>query len=312
LKNIIFFFSLFITIITNAQEYVDVLKFGYSNTYEAKFKGTDESTNVNSYNAAITFPVELNEKYALITGVDFSSNHLLLSPGYKQSTTLYNTLLKVGLATTYTEKWSSTIVLLPKIASDYKNLSGDDFYFGLYAIAKLKKNKHFKYRFGFYASTEAFGVFATPIFGAYYLSPNNRFEIDASLPITANVNYKFGKAAVGFDYFGIGRSYNISQETSIPVYVDQRPLEFASYFQYGIIENSILLRAKIGYSSNTYEVYEQGDKLDFRISAFRAKFHISKKMQILGNLSSLLIIPMWQSPRSKKFHLLIKTLNLGG
>jgi hypothetical protein len=267
LKNLIFFF-LITPFISNCQEYVDALKLGYRYANNAKFKNTDESTTISSYNAAITFPIELNEKYALITGIDFSANHLLLFPDYNQSTTLYNTLLKVGLATTHSEKWSSTVVLLPKIASDYKNLSIDDFYFGIYAIAKLKKSKHFKYRFGFYASTEAFGVFATPIIGAYYLSPNNRFEIDASLPIQAIVNYKFGKSAVGFDYFGIGRSYNISQETPIPVYVDQRPLEFSSYFQYGILENSILLRAKVGYSNNTYEVYEQGDTLDFRISAF--------------------------------------------
>ena len=267
MKKIIVFI-LFLPILSSAQEYVDVLKFGYSNTFDAKFEGTDESTNVNSYTAAITFPIELNEKHALITGIDFSSYHLLLSPDYNQTTTLYNTLLKIGLASSYSEKWSSTIVLLPKIASDYKNISGDDFYFGVYAIAKLKKNEHFKYRFGFYASTESFGVFATPIIGAYYLSPNNRFEVDAALPITANVNYKLGKAAVGFNYFAIGRSYNISQETSIPVYVDQRPIEFSSYFQYGILENSILLRAKVGYSSNTNEVYEQGDQLDFRISAF--------------------------------------------
>jgi hypothetical protein len=267
LNKLIFLFLL-ISFSTVAQEYVDIFKFGYSYTDQVKFKDTNESTQINSYYAAITFPVELNEKHALITGIDFSSNHLLLAPEYNQTTTLYNTLLKVGLATNYSEKWSSTIVLLPKIASDYKNISSDDFYFGAYAIAKLKKNKNFKYRFGFYASTEAFGVFATPIIGAYYLSPNKRFEIDASLPITANVNYKFGKAALGFDYFGIGRSYNISQETPIPLYVDQRPLEFASYFQYGVLENSILLRAKVGYSSNTNEVYEQGDKLDFRISAF--------------------------------------------
>ena len=191
--NKLIFLFLLISFSTVAQEYVDIFKFGYSYTDQVKFKDTNESTQINSYYAAITFPIELNEKHALITGIDFSSNHLLLAPEYNQTTTLYNTLLKVGLATNYSEKWSSTIVLLPKIASDYKNISSDDFYFGAYAIAKLKKNKNFKYRFGFYASTEAFGVFATPIIGAYYLSPNNRFEIDASLPITANVNYKFGK-----------------------------------------------------------------------------------------------------------------------
>ena len=149
-----------------------------------------------------------------------------------------------------------------------KLISGDDFNFGIYAIAKLKKSEYFKFRFGLYASTELFGVFATPIVGAYYLSPNKRFEIDASLPITAAVNYHFERMSVGFDYFAIGRSYNISQETSTPVYVDQRPIEASTYIQFGLVENSILLRAKLGYSNNTNEVYAQGDRLNYRISAF--------------------------------------------
>ncbi|PHS65737.1 MAG: hypothetical protein COB12_06605 [Flavobacterium sp.] len=267
MKKIVILF-LFISFFSEAQEYVDILKTGYSYTSNANFEGTNESTDIKSFEAGVTFPIVLNEKYTLITGVNFSTHHLLLSPEFNQTTDLYSTLLKVGVATTYNEKWSSTIILLPKIASDYKNLSGDDFYFGGFAVAKLKKSEHFKYRFGLYASTEAFGLFATPFFGFYYLSPSKRLEIDASLPISADINYRFGKAAVGIDYFGIGRSFNISQETSVPVYIEQSPLEFTSYFQYGILENSILLRAKIGYSSNIYEVYEQGDKLDFRLSAF--------------------------------------------
>jgi hypothetical protein len=267
LKQFIFYL-LFFPLPLLAQEYVDILKIGYSNTSEAKFKDTNENTPINGFNAAVTLPIELNSKHIFLTGIDFSSQNLWLSPEYSQSTTLYNTLLKVGLATTFSEKWSTTLVLLPKIASDYKTISGDDFNFGIYAIAKLKKSEYFKFRFGLYASTELFGVFATPIFGAYYLSPNKRFEIDASLPITAAVNYHFESVTVGFDYFAIGRSYNISQETPTLVYVDQRPIEASTYIQFGLAENSILLRAKLGYSSNTNEVYAQGDRLNYRISAF--------------------------------------------
>lgn len=262
------FYLLFFPLPLLAQEYVDILKIGYSNTSEAKFKDTNENTPINAFNAAVTLPIELSSKHIFLTGIDFSSQNLWLSPEYSQSTTLYNTLLKVGLATTFSEKWSTTLVLLPKIASDYKTISGDDFNFGIYAIAKLKKSEYFKFRFGLYASTELFGVFATPIFGAYYLSPNKRFEIDASLPITAAVNYHFESVTVGFDYFAIGRSYNISQETPTLVYVDQRPIEASTYIQFGLAENSILLRAKLGYSSNTNEVYAQGDRLNYRISAF--------------------------------------------
>ena len=267
MKQLIFCL-VFLPITLIAQEYVDVFKFGYSYSDQAKFKDTNENTSINAFNAAVTLPIELSSKHVFLTGVDFSSHNLWLSPEYNQSTTLYNTIVKVGLATTFTEKWSTTLVLLPKIASDYKIISGDDFNFGIYAIAKLKKNEHFKFRFGLYASTELFGIFATPIIGAYYLSPNKHFEIDASLPITAAINYHFESVTVGFDYFAIGRSYNISQETSTPVYVDQRPIEASTYIQFGLAEKSILLRAKVGYSSNTNEVYAQEDQLNYRISAF--------------------------------------------
>jgi len=267
LKQFIFCL-VFLPITSIAQDYVDIFKFGYSYTDQAKFEDTNENTPINAFNAAVTFPIELSSKHVFLTGIDLSSHNLWLSPEYNQSTTLYNTLLKVGLATTFSEKWSSTFVLLPKIASDYKTISGDDFNFGIYAIAKLKKSEYFKFRFGLYASTELFGVFATPIVGAYYLSPHKRFEIDASLPITAAVNYHFERMSIGFDYFAIGRSYNISQETSTPVYVDQRPIEASTYIQFGLAENSILLRTKVGFSSNTNEVYKQDDQLNYRISAF--------------------------------------------
>ena len=267
MKQLIFCL-VFLPITLIAQEYVDVFKFGYSYSDQAKFKDTNENTSINAFNAAVTLPIKLSSKHVFLTGVDFSSHNLWLSPEYNQSTTIYNTIVKVGLATTFTEKWSTTLVLLPKIASDYKIISGDDFNFGIYAIAKLKKSEHFKFRFGLYASTELFGVFATPIIGVYYLSPNKHFEIDASLPITAAINYHFESVTVGFDYFAIGRSYNISQETSTPVYVDQRPIEASTYIQFGLAENSILLRTKVGFSSNTNEVYKQGDQLNYRISAF--------------------------------------------
>ena len=251
----------------STQEYVDLLRIGYGQTINNDFEDVESNTNVKSFEVGFTFPVVLNENHTLITGADFSLNTVQLFPNAEHSK-LYSTNLKLGMASTWSEKWSSTIILLPKIASDYINITTDDFYFGGFVLVKLKKNENFKYRFGIYASQEAFGLFTTPILGWYYLSPNKRFEMDMSLPISADVSYKLGNTSVGVDYFGIGRSYNVHYNNAPTLYADLSSLEFTGYIQFNALAESVLLRAKVGYSSNNYEVYAQGDKIDLGVSAF--------------------------------------------
>jgi hypothetical protein len=252
LKKICLILILF-TLFGNAQEYVDLLKIGYGQTLTNNFEGSNSSTHVASLEVDLTYPVILNKKNALITGVSFNQNTLQLYPsdGIMETpfSNLYSTALKIGLSTTYNEKWSTTLVLLPKVASDYQNISKDDFYLDGLAIIKLQKKKNLIYRFGVYSSAEAFGFFTTPIIGWYYLSPNNMFEMNMSLPISADINSTTGVLTFGFDYYGIGRSFNISQEGSNE-YVDLNSMEFASYIQFNAFEKSVLLRTKFGYSSN--------------------------------------------------------------
>lgn len=258
---------LLIPFLTVSQEYVDLFRIGYGQTFNNDFEGVDSSTNVKSFDVGLTFPVVLNENHALITGADFSSNTVQLYPDAAY-TDLYSSNLKLGLASNWSKKWSTTVVLLPKLASNYTKISTNDFYLGGFAVMKLKKKKNLIYRFGFYASQEAFGLFSTPILGWYYLSPNNKFEMDMSLPISADVSYTFGRTAVGIDYFGIGRSYRVYSQNFPTQYVDLSSLDFAGYLQYNILKNSVLLRAKVGYSSNNFEMYADDEKIDLGISAF--------------------------------------------
>jgi hypothetical protein len=267
LKKILLFLF-FVPAAVFGQNYVDLLKIGYGQTFNNDFVDTEESTFVKSFEADLTIPVVLNDNHALITGAVFSRNNLQLFPD-ASFTSLYSTILKVGLASTYNEKWSSTLVLLPKIASDYNEITGDDFYFGGVALLKYQKNEHLKYRFGLYASSEAFGIFSTPIFGWYYLSPNSKFEMDVSLPISTDINYTSGNITYGLDYYGIGRSFRLYNEDGISEsYVDLASLEFASYIQFNALQKSVLLRAKFGYSSNNYEIYPDGQTIDLGLSAF--------------------------------------------
>jgi len=250
-----------------AQNYVDIFKTGYSETFNNDFDGTNKSTSVKSFEAGLTLPVVINEKQVFITGFNFSTNNLQLFPDAER-TSLYSSILKIGLASTYSEKWSSTIVFLPKISSDYNNISSNDIYFGGLALLKFKKSENLIYRFGIYGSTEAYGFFTSPIVGFYYFSPNKKFEMDVSLPAAADINYNLGQTTFGIDYYGIGRSFALHGNQQPNAYVDLSSLEFASYIQYNAFENSVLLRGKLGYSSNNYEVYTSGDTIDLGVSAF--------------------------------------------
>ena len=250
-----------------AQNYVDLVKIGYGQTLNNDFDASTSSTQVATFEADLTLPIVLNDDHVLVSGALFTENSLQLFPQSRFSN-LYSTTLKLGLASTYNDTWSSTIVLLPKLASDYERITSDDLYIGGFALLKYKKNAHLTYRFGAYGSQEAFGFFATPIIGWYYHSPNERFEMDMSLPISADINYDLGSVTLGMDYYGIGRSFNITREGTTPVYVDLSSLEFATYLQVPTLNNTVLLRAKVGYASDDFEVYAQGEKIDLGLSAF--------------------------------------------
>lgn len=261
-------FLLFLSpLCVRSQDYVDLFRIGYGQTFQNNFEGSSSNTQVETFEADLVFPLPLSHHHTLITGGSFSKNSLQLFPE-ASFTHLFSTTLKLGLASTYTSKWSSTFVFLPKIASDYENITSEDFYLGGFALLKYQKRENLLFRFGAYASQEAFGIFATPILGWHYLSNNKKFEMDISLPVAADINYAFPAIRIGMDYFGIGRSFNLTDGTAPARYVDLSSLDFAGYIQFDTFEKSVLLRAKLGYSSNDYEVYAQEDNIDFGLTAF--------------------------------------------
>ena len=261
---------LFLSSIATAQNYVDIFKIGYGQSFNNDFEGTANSTQIKTLEADLTLPLVLNEQTAIVTGLSFSRNSQQLFPE-GEFVGLYSTALKAGLSHKFNEKYSATLIFLPKIASDYEDISGDDFYFGGYGIFRIHKSERLVWRIGGYASSEAFGIFSTPIFGWYYLSPSGRFEMDMSLPVAADINYCLGLTTIGMDYFGIGRSFRLSDK-NLPegfsnLYTDFSALEFTAYVQFNVMKE-VLLRAKLGYSSTDYELYDRDEKIDLGLSAF--------------------------------------------
>ena len=257
---------------SSAQNHVDLLKINYGETFQNNFKNTSHKTAVNIFETQLLFPVPLNSSQTLISGIDFNKHNLQLFPT-TPSTDLYSTTLQLGLASEWNDKWRSTLISLPKLAADYKNLSNKDFYLGIYALLKYKKQENFIYRFGFYASQEAYGIFTTPVLGWYYQSPNKRFQMDMNLPIDGDINYKFKHFTLGIDYFGISRSFRVHYKNNPTLYADLNSLDFSTYFQINALQESVLLRAKFGYSTHNYKMYEEEEKIGLGFSAFNLNDH---------------------------------------
>lgn len=267
----------------NSQGFVDLFSINYGKSAATAYDNSSQTTTITNFDTNLTLPIQLNEKYAIITGGDFSLNKLQLFPDSDYNN-LYLTRLKAGINIVHSEHWSGTYILLPKMSSDYINLSMDDFYMGGVAVLKYKKNKNLSYKFGLYASDEAFGLFISPIIGLYYLSPSARFEMNLYLPNDGDLNYKLAdKTKVGIDFVARGKSFKLTTDNVRSSYVENNSMEFSSYLQNNSLNKNVLLRLKAGFSSNSFNVYPIDQKIDFATSLFQFG---DNRTQLNNNLSS--------------------------
>ncbi len=254
----------------NAQNYLDLVKFSYSNTNSNQFLNSTEKTRIEVINLQFNFPIALNQKNTLLTGLNSSRIRLKLDPNSIDNSNLYAIGIKLGINQIYSEKWAATYFLLPKIASDLITISKEDFQIGLLTLFNYTKRKNLHYKLGFYGHTELYGPLIVPLVGMYYTDPNHKWEIDLVLPILVDVNYQLSnKMAIGVNFDGLGSTYNLntSFSNSNNVYVAKTSNELFSFLQFQF-DKSFYLKAKVGYSFfRSYKVYDQNDKVNFSISS---------------------------------------------
>lgn len=254
-----------------AQEYIDLVRASYLFSPQNQFEDSESETHIQEAVLNLTLPVRINEKNALILGgyTEIIQTRLDPAAGFTQ---LYTINPKVGLNTKYGFRWSSNILLLPKISSDLAQpLSGEDWQFGVIGTMNYKKRRDLQYRFGFYYNSEIFGPLIVPILGMYYLSKDKKYEVNLNLPLLADANMAIGqRTRLGINFFGIVRTYNLDPEVyGRDTYVTKISNEPHAYLQFRFGQN-VLLETMVGYSvGRSYRVFERGDGLDLAISALR-------------------------------------------
>lgn len=270
MKPYIFLLSFYLsTSYMFSQNYVDVLKVSGSTTSLNKFDSSTTKTRISEVVADLTVPIRISDRLSLFSGFIYENIRVKL---FAEEGTKHfgSTLIKLGASKQFNERWSGTLALLPKMASDYKTFENKDFQLGALATFKYKKRSDLNYKFGVYYNSELFGPFFVPMLGLYYLSPDKKFEVNAMLPLQADLNYKLQPMLnVGFNFNGQIRSYHLTRNTSDQRsdYVVKSTNEFFLYLQWKV-SSGFSIQTKAGYSvGRSYRVYDTNDKVTFGLPA---------------------------------------------
>ncbi len=190
-----------------AQNYADIFRVNLNTSPLYKFKNDSSSTRLNEALVDANIPIKIKPNAAIITGFIYDGIQTKLFPD-QDYFTLSGFTLKAGLTGKLNEKWSGTLVLLPKVAANkFQSWNNDMFQVGTMGFLKYKKNDNLNYRFGAYVNSDLFGTLLVPILGFYYISPNQRFETTIMIPFSADINYKFTSQ------FHIGAAFNAQIRT---------------------------------------------------------------------------------------------------
>ncbi|MCT4623181.1 MAG: DUF6268 family outer membrane beta-barrel protein [Schleiferiaceae bacterium] len=267
-------FTLLFGVCSMAQNYVDLAKVFYANTpVNQNDTGSYAGSRVEEYGVDLLTPVELKNNNALLFGLYAESVNATVAPKESNLTSVYTTLLKVGVKLNHGERWSGSYLLLPKFSSDFKgSLNANDFQIGAYALLNFQQKENWKWKFGIYANTDLFGPFFVPLIGFYHQSQNKKWEVNLTLPLAADANYSFNKSLrAGMNFAAFVRSYNLNEpyQGNPENYLVKASNELFTYLQIHATPSAIF-QLKVGYSiGRNYRIYDIKDRVTWGLSAFR-------------------------------------------
>lgn len=250
------------------QEYLDLAKTWFTTSPGNEYEDAEGESDIQTFGLDITMPFPLKNGNAIVTGLQYERTSLNLSTTQFGALDFSYTILRLGMNIKHNDKWDGTYLLMPRISSDDMGFDSRDFQLGGLLLWKYTKNKNYKYKLGLYYNGEIESPFMLPLFGMYYLSDNRKFEMNLTLPVTADFNYKWNDwFATGLEFYAMSNSYAIHNPIfqSDNEYLNREIQNLSVYTQFSI-NKSFVLQAKVGTSiGRDFRVHKDGEDIDFRL-----------------------------------------------
>lgn len=251
-----------------AQQYVDLIQIEYDYGLSQEFKDSATQAHFSELAIDALAPIVLNEKVAILTGALLEQTQFSLNPN-EHDRKVFGLMLKAGINIKHNDKWSGNYLFLPKLSSDLKKIGNRDVQFGALVFMKYAPKPNFNYRFGIYVNRDLFGPIVVPIFGVYLLK--NRWEINSSLPINADVSYRiFTNIKFGVRFQGLNKSYMLHE--GIDKYVEKVNNEITLYSRWSKGKTHFQLSGGYGVG-RSFRSYDLNDQLGIALSAIKINNH---------------------------------------
>ncbi len=256
----------------HAQQYVDLIRLHANQSPKANYPGTDNQADMYEAGIDLTLPIPISKKIVLLTGATAERQSFFADTSLISRSEIYSASLKIGSVYKIDPSWNLTVIALPKFAGDIQGSSKNDFQFGGMFLFKNSKSDKLNFSFGSYANSDRFGLFIVPLVGMYYLSPRSDLEINATLPIWADIKKRVGYSTwCGISFSAMVRTYymNAAELQQDNIYLERKSNDIMAYVQFDL-SASLLLQTKLGYSiGREAELYKENDKVDLGLSLFR-------------------------------------------
>lgn len=251
---------LFCVMLVNAQKYTDLFSAGVQYSPSNSYNSGSAKCAIMDQNYGAKAPLKVNASdYAL---VGFSLNRLNFigdsMPGGDGFTAM---TLQLGYIANF-GRYNLTAVALPKISSDFAEVTGRSFQMGGLVVFSVKHTDNFKLKYGCYYNQEFFGPLIVPIIGLDW-KVNEKLRVFGNLPITATAEYTFSnRFSAGFFFNANTASYLYDKQKQ---YIHKSTQELSVFGDLYVTKN-VVFQTKLGYTiGRKYELYHFDDKIDAKI-----------------------------------------------
>lgn len=201
-----------VSLYTNAQPFVDILSISNQQFSSSIPQNSSLKFGTSDYFVNVFVPKEFKNGNTLLIRAAYEDITCKPIPAVSPASLRFKAVsAPIGFQfLSKNKKWKSVFLAIPKLSSDFKSTSTDNFQMGAVSIFTYVKNDSLKFKFGLYYNKEFFGNFFVPLVGVDW-KINSRFSLYGILPTSYKAEYKLSKNLyTGLNFRSFTRSYRFS------------------------------------------------------------------------------------------------------